>query len=150
MGQQQILTMHLMVKVLIKNRLSLGLSIFLCVIGCSIPTDKKIIVAGFDNHAWKTDSLGCLGKRNKLALILVEKMDSFIRGRDKETLVDFLGQPNIRYFGISDSMYCYFVSGGRQCFDSLWEEKKAFEAEQILFFIDKRGKIKGTTGLIYP
>ncbi len=111
--------------------------------------DKHIRIADFSSERWKMDSLGCMGERREIAHFLEDSIDSII-GSNRDELIHFLGFPSYTYSHMGDSMYAYFTAPGAQCYEKYWREKKMTEAEQIIFFVNNEGKVRATTGVIYP
>jgi hypothetical protein len=114
----------------------------------SCHSDKQISLNGFDESAWKNDSLGCKGVRTSLAKML-DSNSNILIGRSSAELKTFLGQPNLVYEHNGRTMYSYFVLPGRQCVIKNWREKHFTETMKIIFIISE-DKVQGTSGIVYP
>jgi len=127
-----------------------GYLVFLFFLSCKNETHQlQIKIEGFSSNEWQSDSLGCKGNRRELSHFLDDSIKKII-GIDKKELIYLLGAPNYSYHYIGDSMYSYFTAPGAQCYNKQWKEKNLTEAEQIIFFVNKKGIVRATTGVIYP
>jgi hypothetical protein len=85
-----------------------------------------------------------------MARLLEDSMREQIVGKNKESLILFLGEPNLKELFKTDSIFTYFVGKDKQCYDSLWREKRFPDAETIFFFINSQNMVTGMTGPVIP
>jgi len=89
-----------------------GFFIFLLIMACG---QKKLPIENFDDNAWKSDKLGCLGLR----VGMLDQLDSAkadISGLSQEEMTLFLGPPDARELEERNrKIFTYYIAGHKDC-----------------------------------
>lgn len=84
-----------------------------CVVLATCGSPKQF--ADFDSSAWKSDRLGCGGKRKALR----DQFDTIrlqLKGSTQEEVLQVLGKPDFqRLYQRNQKFYVYFMEPGLQC-----------------------------------
>jgi len=82
----------------------------LLIIAPHLQTSDTICMNSFNEKAWKTDSIGCQGKRSLLAKVLTFNKEKII-GHTQKDLEYLLGKPN----SMDNHYTFYLIEKGPQC-----------------------------------
>ncbi|MDQ3393901.1 MAG: DUF3192 domain-containing protein [Bacteroidota bacterium] len=88
-----------------------------------ISCENKVAIEGFDGQNWKDDKLGCQGKRDQLAPIILEQRDKIL-GLSESEILNLMGRADfLELSKRNQKFYFYYFLPGPQCEKTLSGEK---------------------------
>jgi hypothetical protein len=106
----------------------------ICISACK---EQKPKLEGFNSEIWKSDKLGCNGKRAYLAELLFSKSTE-MKGMDDDDVAELLGKPEKSNWETrGKKTYYYYFQPGRQC-----SSDNILEGTKVAIEFDALGRVK--------